>query len=85
VKKNGAALTEAGGLPAAPENIGTDPTRPLDPVPTLESILDTRVKDMLALCTEPKDLIAAVKVATEYYAVTRKPKDGDEPGSGFKA
>ena len=51
--------------------------------PTLETILDTRVKDMLSSCTEPKDLIQAVKAATAYLAVKNKLNDQEGFGAGF--
>ena len=54
------------------------------PPSDLEAILDTRVKDMLSSCTEPKDLIQAVKAATAYLAVKNKLNDQEGFGAGFK-
>jgi len=49
----------------------------------LDAILDRRVKDMLSSCTEPKDLIQAVKAATAYLAVKNKLNEQEGLGSGF--
>ena len=50
---------------------------------SLDAILDRRVKDMLSSCTEPKDLIQAVKAATAYLAVKNKLNEQEGLGSGF--
>ena len=42
----------------------------------LESVIEQRLKDLLNLATEPKDLTPALKVAVAYYAVKKKVADG---------
>ena len=39
----------------------------------LETLIDNRVKDLLQLATDPKDLTAALKVAIEFWEKRRAP------------
>ena len=41
----------------------------------LETLIDNRVKDLLQLATDPKDLTAALKVAIEFWEKRRAPQD----------
>jgi hypothetical protein len=52
--------------------------------PDLESVIETRLKDLLNLATEPKDLTPALKVAVAYYAVKKKVEDGGGWGGALK-
>lgn len=47
----------------------------------LESVLEQRIKDLLALCTEPKDLTPAVKVAIEFWEKRYGAKPQDKWGT----
>ncbi len=49
----------------------------------LEAKIDKRVEEMLTLCTEPKDVIAAVKVAAEWYRAKKGLAGGGEWGKGL--
>ncbi len=50
---------------------------------TLEAKIDKRVEEMLSLCTEPKDVIAAVKVAAEWYRAKKGLAENGTWGTGL--
>ena len=50
----------------------------------LESVIEQRLKDLLVLATEPKDLTPALKVAVAYYAVKKRVADGGAWGEELR-
>lgn len=47
----------------------------------LELVIDRRVKALLTLATDPKDLTKAVEAATEWWKVRHAPDEADQWGN----